>query len=114
MDQPKSWVTKAPNVCGGDACIRTTRHTVHGLVEWKKMGLTDSRILEHHPDLDGHCQDAHDRPHGPVQHVREDHPIDHAPPPLEPRPRPRASRSTPRVQRLRASSTRTCPDQSVD
>ncbi len=22
-----------------------------GLVEWKKLGLSDSRILEHHPDL---------------------------------------------------------------
>jgi len=51
MDKAASWVTKTPGVCGGDACIRTTRHTVHGLVEWKKMGLTDSRILEHHPDL---------------------------------------------------------------
>jgi uncharacterized protein (DUF433 family) len=24
---------------------------VAGLVEWKKLGLSDSRILEHHPDL---------------------------------------------------------------
>ena len=51
MDTATSWVTKTPGVCGGDACIRTTRHTVHGLVEWKKLGLTDARILEHHPDL---------------------------------------------------------------
>ena len=47
----KSWVQKTPDVCGGDVCIRNTRHTVHGLVEWKKMGLKDARILEHHPDL---------------------------------------------------------------
>lgn len=47
----KSWVQKTPDVCGGDACIRNTRHTVYGLVEWKKMGLTDARILEQHPDL---------------------------------------------------------------
>ncbi len=46
-----SWISKTPGVCGGDACIRDTRHTVHGLVEWKKLGLTDARILEHHPDL---------------------------------------------------------------
>jgi uncharacterized protein (DUF433 family) len=46
-----SWIEKHPEVCGGDACIRNTRHTVHGLVVWKKMGLSDSRILEHHPDL---------------------------------------------------------------
>ena len=31
--------------------MRDTRHTVSGLVEWKNMGLSDSRILEHHPDL---------------------------------------------------------------
>ena len=46
-----SWVQKTPDVCGGDACIRDTRHTVYGLVEWRKLGLADARILEHHPDL---------------------------------------------------------------
>ena len=49
-----SWIEKNADVCGGDACIRNTRHTVYGLVEWKKQGLTDERILEHHPDL-GHA-----------------------------------------------------------
>ena len=47
----KSWVQASPGVCGGEPCVRTTRHTVSGLVEWKKQGLTDARILEHHPDL---------------------------------------------------------------
>jgi uncharacterized protein (DUF433 family) len=51
MDNSNSWVTKTPGVCDGDACIRTTRHTVHGLVEWKRLGLTDAGILERHPDL---------------------------------------------------------------
>lgn len=51
MSSATSWIEKTPDVCGGGACIRTTRHTVSGLVEWKKLGLTDSRILEHHPDL---------------------------------------------------------------
>lgn len=51
MNATSSWITKTPGVCGGDACIRTTRHTVAGLVEWKQLGLTDARILEHHPDL---------------------------------------------------------------
>jgi uncharacterized protein (DUF433 family) len=46
-----SWIEKHSEVSGGDACIRNTRHTVHGLVVWKKMGLSDARILEHHPDL---------------------------------------------------------------
>jgi uncharacterized protein (DUF433 family) len=49
--ETKSWIQTSPGVCGGEPCIRTTRHTVAGLVEWKKQGLTDARILEHHPDL---------------------------------------------------------------
>jgi uncharacterized protein (DUF433 family) len=48
---PKSWIRKTPGVCGGAPCVRNTRHAVAGLVEWKKQGLTDARILEHHPDL---------------------------------------------------------------
>lgn len=47
----KSWIQKSPGVCGGEPCVRNTRHTVAGLVEWKRQGLTDARILEHHPDL---------------------------------------------------------------
>ena len=51
MTTATSWITRTPGVCGGEACIRNTRHTVSGLVEWRRMGLTDTRILEHHPDL---------------------------------------------------------------
>ena len=47
----KSWIQTSPGVCGGEPCIRNTRHTVAGVVEWKKQGLTDARILDHHPDL---------------------------------------------------------------
>ena len=47
----KSWLQTAPGICGGEPCIRITRHTVAGLVEWKRQGVTDARILEHHPDL---------------------------------------------------------------
>lgn len=47
----RSWIEHAPDVCGGDARIRATRYTVQGLVEWKRMGLSDEQILEHHPDL---------------------------------------------------------------
>src|SRR6267154_5831139 len=46
-----SWVSTTPGVCGGEPCIRDTRHTVSGLVEWRRLGLTDDQILEHHPDL---------------------------------------------------------------
>ena len=49
--RPTSWVRKTPGVCGGDACIRETRHTIAGLVQWKRLGLSDARIREHHPDL---------------------------------------------------------------
>ena len=48
---PASWISKTPGVCGGDACIRKTRHTVWGLVEWRKLELSDAEILERHPDL---------------------------------------------------------------
>ena len=46
-----SGIQKHPDVCGGEACIRNTRHTVASLVQWRKLGLSDTRILEHHPDL---------------------------------------------------------------
>jgi type III restriction enzyme len=46
-----SWIEKTPGVCGGDACIRRTRHTIAGLVQWKRQGVSDLRILEHHPNL---------------------------------------------------------------
>ncbi len=47
----ESWIQKTPEVCGGDARIRNTRHSVWGLVEWRTLGLSDAKILEHHPDL---------------------------------------------------------------
>lgn len=46
METAKSWIQKTPGVCGGDACIRDTRITVHGLVEWRQLGLSDTEILE--------------------------------------------------------------------
>lgn len=46
-----SWIQSNRDVCAGDACVRNTRHTVAGLVAWKRLGLSDERILEHHPDL---------------------------------------------------------------
>ena len=47
----QSWIEKTPGVCGGSACIRTTRIAVWLLVAWRKEGLTNGRILLHHPDL---------------------------------------------------------------
>jgi type III restriction enzyme len=40
-----SWVQKTPGVCGGRACIRKTRITVWGLVNSRRLGLTDEQIL---------------------------------------------------------------------
>ena len=42
----QSWIKKTPDVCGGDACIRNTRITVHGLVHYRQLGLSDQQILE--------------------------------------------------------------------
>jgi type III restriction enzyme len=50
MSEP-SRINKTPGVCGGEACIRDTRHTVAGLVEWRRLGLSDEGILQRHPDL---------------------------------------------------------------
>jgi len=42
----KSWVQKTPGVLGGDPCIRNTRIAVSGLVEWRKLGMSDREILD--------------------------------------------------------------------
>jgi uncharacterized protein (DUF433 family) len=39
-------ITKTPGVCGGEACLRGTRHTVWGLVERKRGGATDAALRE--------------------------------------------------------------------
>ena len=49
--QPKSWLEKSPDVCGGEACIRNTRITVWGLVERRHGGLSDSELLRRIPGL---------------------------------------------------------------
>ena len=40
------WITKTPGVCGGEACVRNSRITVRGLVEWRREGLSDEEILQ--------------------------------------------------------------------
>jgi uncharacterized protein (DUF433 family) len=46
MATATSWIQKRPEVCGGDACIRNTRITVWGLVESRKLGMSDAEILK--------------------------------------------------------------------
>ena len=44
-------IKKTPGVCGGDACIGTTRIPVWSLVSDRRLGMSDARILEAFPDL---------------------------------------------------------------
>ena len=34
-----------PVVCGGDACVGMSRLTVSGLVEWRRLGMSDDQLL---------------------------------------------------------------------
>lgn len=45
------FVKKTAGVCGGEACIRDTRVTVWGLVERRRLGLTDEEIIDRLPAL---------------------------------------------------------------
>jgi len=47
----KSWIEKTPDVIGGDACIRNTRIAVWMLVQGRRLGLSNARLLEAHPAL---------------------------------------------------------------
>jgi uncharacterized protein (DUF433 family) len=48
-----SWtgISKTPGVVGGDACIAGTRIPVWDLVEYRRMGASDLKILEAYPQL---------------------------------------------------------------
>ena len=41
----KTIVQKRPDVCGGDACIGNRRIPVWQLVECKRLGMSDERIM---------------------------------------------------------------------
>jgi uncharacterized protein (DUF433 family) len=41
----QSWIEQTPGVCGGEACVRTTRITVWGLVAYRQLGLSNGEIL---------------------------------------------------------------------
>jgi uncharacterized protein (DUF433 family) len=40
-----SWISKQPDRCGGDACLRDTRITVWGLVAYRRLGMSDAEIM---------------------------------------------------------------------
>jgi uncharacterized protein (DUF433 family) len=41
-----SWITKTPDRCGGDACLRDTRITVWGLVAYRRLGMSDTETMQ--------------------------------------------------------------------
>lgn len=47
----ESRIQKTPDVMGGEACIRHTRITVWILVGYRKLGVSDTRLLEFYPAL---------------------------------------------------------------
>ncbi len=51
MTAPASWISKKPDRCGGDACIRDSRIPVWGLVRDRQLGATDEAILHSYPTL---------------------------------------------------------------
>src|SRR5205809_1110311 len=51
MTVTTSWVSKKPDRCGGDACVRDTRITVWGLVAYRRLGMSDAEIMRAVQDL---------------------------------------------------------------
>jgi uncharacterized protein (DUF433 family) len=46
MAATASWISKKPDRCGGDACVRDSRITVWGLVAYRRLGMSDAAILQ--------------------------------------------------------------------
>jgi uncharacterized protein (DUF433 family) len=44
-------IEKTPGVCGGDACIASTRIPVWSLVNSRRLGMTEKEILYNFPSL---------------------------------------------------------------
>jgi uncharacterized protein (DUF433 family) len=51
MPATASWISKQPDRCGGDACIRDLRMPVWMLVNYRRLGGTDEDILRAYPSL---------------------------------------------------------------
>ena len=45
MTMTAAYISKKPDRCGGDACLRDTRITVWGLVAYRRQGLSDVEIM---------------------------------------------------------------------
>jgi uncharacterized protein (DUF433 family) len=46
-----SLITKQPDRCGGDACIRESRIPVWVLVNYRRLGGSDAQLLRDYPSL---------------------------------------------------------------
>jgi uncharacterized protein (DUF433 family) len=46
MTMTASWISKKPDRCGGDACIRETRISVWVLVNYRRLGASDADVLQ--------------------------------------------------------------------
>lgn len=44
-------IEKTPNVCGGNACIASSRITVWGLVEARQIGYGEADLLTSYPSI---------------------------------------------------------------
>jgi len=51
MTTTASWISRKPDCCGGDACVRDLRIPVWVLVNYRRLGLSDSGILQAYPLL---------------------------------------------------------------
>jgi uncharacterized protein (DUF433 family) len=51
MTATASWVSKKPDRCGGDACVRDSRIPVWALANYRRLGATDEDILRAYPSL---------------------------------------------------------------
>ena len=45
MPVTASWISKKPDRCGGDACVRDSRITVWGLVAQRRLGMSNDEIM---------------------------------------------------------------------
>ncbi len=46
-----AFISKTPGVVGGDACVGNTRISVAHLIAFRRLGATDSELLEGYPSL---------------------------------------------------------------
>ncbi len=51
MTTTASWISKRPDRCGGDACIRDTRIPIWVPVNYRRLGGSDADLLRDYPSL---------------------------------------------------------------